>query len=73
MMESKRTAAQADTQILDDLMSRLTGQQIVSGILLMGMNGTAALTPMCDSDLLVVFWALSVHSVTIYRVPWRGE
>lgn len=60
MMESKKAAARADTRALAELIARLTGQQVVSGILLMGTTGTAALTPTSDYNLLVVFAAREV-------------
>lgn len=59
-MESTTAAAQADARTLDDLLARLREQEVVSGILLMGTAGTAALTPTSDYDLLLVFSELSV-------------
>ena len=55
-----KPSARADQAPLDELLAQLAGQGFVSGILLLGTTGTAALTPASDYDLLLVFDALPV-------------
>jgi len=52
--------AQPAVSSLDELLVRLANREVVSGILLLGTTGSAALKPTSDYDLLLVFDTLPV-------------